>query len=771
MKRSLNRWNRCGWGLVCLLLVLWTGCASKEEKAARHLEKAEQYIQQKEFSKAVIELKNVVQLNPKSDTAYYELGEVHLKLQQAKEAFQAFSRAASINPDNTKAQLKVGQILLLGRQTAEARKRAELILEKSPESVEGLSLLSGVQLQEKDVDGAIKTLEKAASVNPKDFGTQISLARLFILKGELGKAEKAYLLALSIDPGSHVPYTELSRIYGTRGEWEKAEAELMKMIQAAGKNYRNLSTLAFFYEVRKRWEDAEKTYLEAVSSAPKEDVGPLMGLAAYYARRRSYDQALETLKKATEIRKDDPDIFATIAQLHLDFNKIAEAEVAVDRILEKDKGHVAGNFLKGRVHFYKRDYANALERFDTVLRGRPNYDMAHYFKALSLIGKGDTKLAQQDLLKAVELNPAHLDARLLLAELYLRARDTELAKREIESCGRIAPRDIRVVTLQGNLKLLERDMKGAEEAYKKVVEMAPDDPAGHLRLGLIYNLTNRPQEAMKAFRKALDLNPMQIDALGLLVNAYLRGKKFDEALEVCGQHKGKVNKSAPALAAVEYLEGNIFLAKRDTGKALDRFKKAMETDPNNLSSYIAMAGVYVREKRLDEAITQYEAILKKNPKFLAGYMALGTIYDTQGNSEKAEASYRKALEINRDFAPAANNLAWGLAERGGNIDEALTYAQIAKEKLPKNAAVMDTLGWVYYLKGSYLNAIAELQDSVALDPENPVIQYHLGMALYKNKQADLAREHLEKALKTDQGFKGAEEARKTLKEIQSSSPK
>jgi tetratricopeptide (TPR) repeat protein len=149
-------------------------------------------------------------------------------------------------------------------------------------------------------------------------------------------------------------------------------------------------------------------------------------------------------------------------------------------------------------------------------------------------------------------------------------------------------------------------------------------------------------------------------------------------------------------------------------------------------------------------------------------MALGTIYDQQGDGEKAENYYRKALEIKSDFAPAANNLAWNLAERGGNIDEALGFAQVAKEQMPGNGAVMDTLGWIYYLKGSYLNAIAEFQDSLTQNPDNPVINLHLGLAYYKNKQPRKAKEFLDKALNINQNFKGAEEARNILKEIETS---
>jgi Tfp pilus assembly protein PilF len=158
-------------------------------------------------------------------------------------------------------------------------------------------------------------------------------------------------------------------------------------------------------------------------------------------------------------------------------------------------------------------------------------------------------------------------------------------------------------------------------------------------------------------------------------------------------------------------------------------------------------------------------VIAKNPKYLAGYMAVGAIYDQQGDGQKAETYYRKALDIKQNFGPAANNLAWNLAERGGNIDEALTFAQIAKAQLPNSPAVMDTLGYIYYLKGSYLNAVAEFQDSLARDPGNPIVNHHMGLAQYKNNDKAKAKEYLEKALELDPNFKWADDARKLLEEI------
>jgi tetratricopeptide (TPR) repeat protein len=538
------------------------------------------------------------------------------------------------------------------------------------------------------------------------------------------------------------------------------------MLEASGSSYQNLSVVALFYESAKKYDLAEKTYLQAVEAAPKEDVAPLMNLGAYYARTKSYEKALEAMQKAKERKPDDLNVQVNIAQLQFDFNQLKDAEATVDKVLEKEKGNVGGNYLKGRLLLARNEYATAQEKFDLIVRESPKNAGAHYFRALCHLGKGESKLAQQDLLKAVELNPGLFEARLILAEFYLRERNQDLARQQIDAALKMAPRNVRALMLQGGLKLLERDAKAAEEVYRKVIEIDPGNAPAYVQLGLIQNLTGRQKEALDSFNKALELNPKQTDALALVVAYDVREKKFDEALKACEAHKKKVVDSQANLAQIEYLEGNIFLAKKETKLAQERFKKAMDTDPNLAAPYLALAQIYVREKKYDEAVAEYESILAKNPKYLAGYMSIGTIHDLKGDGAEAEKYYRKALEIKKDFGPAANNLAWNLADRGGNIDEALTYAQIAKEQMPDSAAVMDTLGWIYYLKGSYLNAIAEFQDSLARDPSNAVINYHMGLAQYKNDDKTKAKEYLDKALELDANFKGADGARKVLKEMQ-----
>ena len=143
-------------------------------------------------------------------------------------------------------------------------------------------------------------------------------------------------------------------------------------------------------------------------------------------------------------------------------------------------------------------------------------------------------------------------------------------------------------------------------------------------------------------------------------------------------------------------------------------------------------------------------------------MALGMIYESEKDFTKAQASYEKALQINPNFAPAANNLAYLYAERGGNIDMALNLAQKAKEQVPDDPHISDTLGWIYYKKNIPSRAIVYLKEAAEKVPNEPMIRYHLGMAYYKNGNRDLAKKELNEALKIDPKFQGADEARATL---------
>jgi tetratricopeptide (TPR) repeat protein len=211
--------------------------------------------------------------------------------------------------------------------------------------------------------------------------------------------------------------------------------------------------------------------------------------------------------------------------------------------------------------------------------------------------------------------------------------------------------------------------------------------------------------------------------------------------------------------------GRLHELNRDATKAELNYKKAIEINPNVAGFYMSLGGFYVRQKKEEKAIEEYTTAIKKAPDSLSAHMSLGIIYESQKKYDKAQEFYQKALKINPKFPPAANNLAYHYLERGGNVDEALGLAQTAKEQVPDDPNISDTLGWAYYKKNIFSRAIVYLKEANEKIPDNPMMRYHLGMAYHKNGDKENAKRELRKAIELNPKFERADEAREVLKQL------
>ncbi len=152
-------------------------------------------------------------------------------------------------------------------------------------------------------------------------------------------------------------------------------------------------------------------------------------------------------------------------------------------------------------------------------------------------------------------------------------------------------------------------------------------------------------------------------------------------------------------------------------------------------------------------------------KFIQARIALAAIYETVGRIAEAQKMCEKVLEINPDFAPAANNLAWLLLQQGQDPDRALNLAKKAKAQLPDDPSIADTLGLALIVNGHYAKAVSELRDAAEKAPRNPTVFYHLGLAYWKNGENDQALEALGNALEIEQAFPEQQAAKELLEEI------
>jgi tetratricopeptide (TPR) repeat protein len=235
------------------------------------------------------------------------------------------------------------------------------------------------------------------------------------------------------------------------------------------------------------------------------------------------------------------------------------------------------------------------------------------------------------------------------------------------------------------------------------------------------------------------------------------------ALQRVEQQLGKATNQAP----LYQLLGQLSIGAKDHTKAIGYLEKAVELNPNLLSAYSLIGNVYATQKKFDAAIEQYQKVSKGNPKAPQPLMMIAILYELKEEPSKANEYYQKALDVNKNFAPAANNLAWNYAKHGGNLDVALSLAQRAWAVDANDPSYADTLGWIYYKKGMYGAALGLLKESnEKLKGQNPTVLYHLSLALIKTGDKKSAIEAVKKALALTAQFPERAEAKKLLASLE-----
>ncbi|MDQ7798678.1 MAG: redoxin domain-containing protein [Candidatus Edwardsbacteria bacterium] len=207
-----------------------------------------------------------------------------------------------------------------------------------------------------------------------------------------------------------------------------------------------------------------------------------------------------------------------------------------------------------------------------------------------------------------------------------------------------------------------------------------------------------------------------------------------------------------------------------------------------LSSLLALAGlsffiVKQREMVLDQAqkITQAgeaESLDRaegdiKGMKFITREQRLGLYtmlagrFAQIGNQPRMYEVFESVLKMDPENAEVLNNLSYEWAKQGINLEQAEQYSRKAAALAHKRSSgqkpaglsrerwenilrmergnYLDTYGWVLYQKGKYNSALGELRKAFKL-AEDPTIQYHLGMALYRTGDLDGAIENLAASL-------------------------
>jgi len=744
---------------LALGLLLSSGCSRNPDEL---LESGKKYLAEQKYKEAAIELKNAITGNPRMVEAHYQLGVAYASLGQLADASKEFSSTVLLDPNHLEAQLRHGYLLLFERKFDESRTTTELLLNRNPKSTRAQILLASSYAGLFPLNDSLQELRRAFEIEPRLLPPFLDLAATPKFQRQPDLAENAFKKAVADAPGSLEASLALADFYLQSKRFAEAE-EHFKAALAIESNARDArQALAFFYAQTGKLDLAEQFYLD-LANQRRQDSAPRIILADFYAEAGKSDKAINTLETIGEGQPQYRVARERLATIYFNQKSYEPALQVLDQILKADNQNANALVLKGRSLLALGRNVDGIAELKKAVTARPASAVARFFLGVGY--QQDYKLEQAEATwnETLGIDGRFVQAHLSLAQLKLAAGDTNQAIAHAEDVLKSSPGLPAALLVLGDAYLMKKDFSNAERVFQTLLQQKPGDAIMLGRLGSAYAGQGNFSKAEAQIREALRLRPDSIESITALTNLYLLQRKPDVAIQWIEQQI----KQYPNNEALYELLGKVYLRQKDYVRAEASYRKALSIDASSLDAYSLLGQLFMIQGSLDKAANEFENVLKIDSKSISAHIILGSIDESRKSGDKAQFHYRQALQLDPHSPPAANNLAWLLAESGGNLDEALNLARTALERLPKSAKVLDTVGWIYYKKGAYGSAADFLKQAALQNPENAVYHYHLGMTYFLQGDSQKAGASLRRAVTLNPKFSEMDAVRNALAKLES----
>ena len=166
-----------------------------------------------------------------------------------------------------------------------------------------------------------------------------------------------------------------------------------------------------------------------------------------------------------------------------------------------------------------------------------------------------------------------------------------------------------------------------------------------------------------------------------------------------------------------------------------QLRKAVETYPDDLQAYMALADILSSAKNYEEmsqTLDKAVAIaVKSKDESWNLYYQRGIAFERTKQWPKAEADFRNALKLSPNQPQVLNYLGYSWVDMNRNLDEGLKMIRTAVDLRPNDGYIIDSLGWAYYRLERFDEAVEQLERAVLITPSDPTINDHLGDAYWR----------------------------------------
>ncbi len=485
-------------------------------------------------------------------------------------------------------------------------------------------------------------------------------------------------------------------------------------------------------------------------------------------------QAIEEYKLALAADPESKLVENGLADLYFKLGRIREAVVAAKDQVAKDPNDLEAHQLLGKVY---------LRSLGDMQQGAQSNDML--------------QLALSEYQTIERLKPDDIETHLLLGQLYGLNHDSAKAETEFKLAQKIDANSEDVVLNMARLYSEKGEMQRTIDVLKAV---PVDDRTARTEFALAgsYDQVKDYKSAAAAYRRALDLEPGNLDSERGLANALLNDGQIDAARKVFDSVLAAEPtdvQSEVHLSEIERRQGQYEEALKTLKKAksetqdnpelsfteaysealiddsLGRYDDAIAALNGLLDSTAHADGKYSEAEKYNRAIfLDREGIIEREQNHTAAAVAayakvidLGGEYVSRGYQGEVDA-YRDAHEWTQATATAAaaakalpKDMQVQLMYAGqladtGKPEEGIALAKAQLTSSPKDRDVYDALGLIEIRQKKWDAAATYIDkaEQLASDPSEKLYVYYLrGTLADDQKQYDQAEAEFEKALTID----------------------
>jgi tetratricopeptide (TPR) repeat protein len=438
-----------------------------------------------------------------------------------------------------------------------------------------------------------------------------------------------------------------------------------------------------------------------------------------------------------------PEVLAVLANFTLRVGAAKEALALANTAVEA--GETATTLAaRARAQVRNEDGPGALASADKAVSLDASNVMAQVARGEALFALGRNADAETTLRKAVQLDPNSALAYSRLARVLIALGRPAEAVPAARKATELDPSFGEGFAILGGA-ILAQNQDNWGDAIAQAQQGAfldPQNPIVQTIVGRIFTANGQGDQAVAAYRRALDADPGYAAARLALIEAELARGNRDAAIE----EAKKAAADMPTSPEINLLLGEFSVRQNDYAAALGYLERAMKGMPGNADGWALLGRAYQFTKRTDDAAQAYAKAVELAPQNTNYRTTYGLLLGMTGDLDKGLEELEKVVHTpGYKKEDAWVNLGW-VYRNMNKPEESIAAYKKALAINPQQEQAALGLGWAYSFTQDYDNAIAAYQQAVKINPEVAGDAYiGISWCYFFKREVDPAKEYMAKA--------------------------